>query len=312
MERKILYYIEKVDNLINGVAEMPITVEIDPTNRCQLNCSFCMFKTIREGGDRKDLPLDLYQYLLLDLKQIGVKSITFTGGGEPTLHNEFKKFVKFADALGFEYGLITNGLRIDKIERPDKFKFIRVSIDAATAQTYQKIKRFYGFDRVCNNIVEVLNKGATVGLSFVVNEMNRDEIKLAQELAVKLGVAYIQFKPAWENGAPFIDYEVNGESQLTIDTQRYKAVDLVPCSIAGLIGIVGADSKIYYCCQKRGQQRYCLGDLNYTTFPNIWRRRVHLVPDIGRCANCRYMNYTQAYKRVVGEGTLFFKHKHFL
>lgn len=311
MDRKILYYLDKVESLIDGNAEMPVTVEIDPTNRCQLNCEYCMFKVLRNGPDKEDLPMGLYRYLLLDLKKIGVKSITFTGGGEPLLNSQFSKMVEWAEMLEFEYGLITNGLRLHKIDRPDKFKFIRVSLDAATGETYGKLKRANGFYAVIENIKTTINKGALVGLSYVVNEINRHEIEQAQELAKELGVAYIQFKPAWQNGVPYTDYEIHGELQ-TIDTKRFKAEDRIPCAIAGLIGIVGADARVYYCCQYRGEERYCLGDLRHATFPQIWERRPQLIPDIGRCPNCRYMNYTNAYKKLIEGGTLFFKHRNFL
>lgn len=311
MDRKILYYLDKVEALIDGKVEMPVTVEIDPSNRCQLDCSYCMYKTMRRKENPQDLPLEIYRYLLLDLKKIEVKSITFTGGGEPMMNSNFMDMVEWAEILKFEYGLITNGFKLHKISRPDMFKFIRVSLDAATHETYFKLKNANAFNAVIENIKTAISRGALVGLSYVVNEINRHEIQQAQELAKELGVAYIQFKPAWENGKPYTDYEIQGEQQ-TIDTRRYKATDRIPCAIAGLIGVVGADAKVYYCCQYRGERRYCLGDLRHATFPQIWERRPKLIPDIGRCPNCRYMNYTRAYKKLIEGGTLFFKHRNFL
>ena len=311
MDRKVLYYLDKVERLIDGEAVMPVTCEIDPTNRCQLDCKYCMFKTLRDGVDKEDLDIGLYRYLLLDLQKIGVQSITFTGGGEPMLHPHFEEMVEFAEMLRFEYGLITNGLRLDKIQRPDKFKFIRVSLDAGTPETFFKLKFARAFDRIVDNIRYAIDKRALVGISFVVNEINRNDIEAAQALANELNVAYIQFKPAWENGEPYTDYEISGD-KVVIDTKRYKAVDRTPCAIAGLIGVVGADAKVYYCCQYRGDKRYCLGDLRHATFPEIWSRRPALMPDIERCPNCRYMNYTRAYKHATEGGTLFFQHRKFL
>lgn len=311
MDEKIFYYIDQVERLIAGEAVMPVTCEIDPTNRCQLDCSYCMFKALRDGTDKEDLPFSIYRHLLLDLKRIGTKSVTFTGGGEPMLHPQFDKMVEWAEHLGFEYGLITNGILLDKIDRPDRFKFIRVSLDAGTHKIYKKLKRANTFSKVLQNITYARSKGALVGISFVVNEINRVDIQKAQELATHLDVAYIQFKPAWENGEPYVEYVVPGTDNV-INQQRFKAVDRVPCAIAGLIGIVGADARVYYCCQYRGEQRYCLGDLRHATFPEIWKRRPVLVADIKRCPNCRYMNYTRAYKNFTEKGTLFVKHKKFL
>lgn len=309
MDHKIMYYVNEVEKLIAGESVMPVTCEIDPSNRCQLSCNFCMFESLRH--EPEDLSFNIYRHLLIDLKKIGTKSITFTGGGEPTMNPNFAEMVDLAETFKFEYGLITNGLRLSRIERPDRFKFIRVSLDAATSKTYQRLKKATCFDRVIGNITHAIRRGALVGISYVVNEINRDEIEKAQKLAKELRVAYIQFKPAWHNGEPYSDYEINGTKE-TIDMERYRATDMVPCKIAGLIGIVGADAKVYYCCQYRGNERYCLGDLNETPFPKIWARRPGLVPDIGRCPNCRYMNYTRAYKMFTEKGTLFVEHKAFL
>jgi len=312
MERKIYYYLDKVERLVKGEPTMPVSVEIDPTNRCQLMCDFCMFAKVRESNP-KDLPMDLYRYLLLDLKKVFVRSITFTGGGEPTLHKNFHDMVDYAIALGFEVGLVTNGLRIDGIPRPDRFKFIRVSLDAATPEVYHKVKGVACFERVISNIKIAKSHGALVGISFVVNETNKVDIPKAQELAKELDVAYIQFKPAWYNGSKYDDYVIPGvQENKTIRTDRYVAVDDLPCAIAGLVGIVCADGKVYYCCQYRGIDRFCLGDLRSGSFADIWDRRVNMHPDFERCPHCRYMNYAKAYKDLVEGGTMFFKHRNFL
>lgn len=318
MDKKIYYYLDKVESLIAGNPEMPVTVEIDPSNRCQLDCDFCMFKALRKidpivpgSPDKPDLPYDVYKHLLLDLKRVGVKSITFTGGGEPLLNENFNRMVLLAYRMGFEYGLITNGLRLHKVDRLDRFRFIRISLDAGSREVYHKLKKADAFDTVVGNIRRSVMFGSVTGLSYVVNEINREDIVNAQRLSKVLGVKYIQFKPAWIDGEPYLDYVIPGEDS-TIDTRRYKAADKIPCAIAGLIGIVGADAHVYYCCQYRGNRKYGLGSLYHATFPEIWKRRPQLIPDIERCPNCRYMNYTRAYKNFANGNSLFFKHRHFL
>jgi len=46
----------------------------------------------------------------------GSRSITITGGGEPTLYPRFDEFPEFVDVLGYDLGLVTNGLRWGKRE----------------------------------------------------------------------------------------------------------------------------------------------------------------------------------------------------
>ena len=64
---------------------------------------------------------------------MGIKSITWTGGGEPTVHNDFLQFIKYADKYGIKQGLNTNGalLTDEMIDFIGKhFSYVRFSVDA--------------------------------------------------------------------------------------------------------------------------------------------------------------------------------------
>jgi MoaA/NifB/PqqE/SkfB family radical SAM enzyme len=263
-------------------------------------------------ANRINLNYDVYQSLLCELRELRTKSITFTGGGEPLVHPKIGCMIKDALKMGFELGLVTNGVMLDKIEEHiDKFLFIRVSLDSYTREMYEEVKGGDFFDKVIENIKMALTKNKTVGLSYVVNDKNNQRLELAQELADELGVAYIQFKPAYINGGTFKDYKLPSGKGV-IETDRYLAKDHVPCSIASLVGIVGADANVYFCCQFRGNPEFLLGNLNQNSFGEIWKERLKMVPDISKCPQCRYMNYAKAYKEIIDRGTLFFKHRNFL
>ncbi len=264
---------------------MPITCEIDLSNNCQNSCRFCMFK-----GYRSLSPVALewpaYSKLLADLHSIGVKSITFTGGGEPTMHPEFTAMVQLADGMGFDIGLITNGI-ISIEECAALFTFVRVSLDAATPKTYALLKDNNAFDEVISNITKI-RADTEVGLSYVICKDNEHEIELAQELADELDISYIQFKPVYGD-------RLNRQSwhRKTIMTERYAISSTLPCHIAGLVGVVGADGSVWFCCQKRGE--ISLGNIYNSSFSNIWETRGDIVrlPDIHKCKACRYQNYIE-------------------
>lgn len=310
MENKILYHLSEVQRAERGEIVFPVTCEIDPSNRCMLSCEFCMYAAHLKNHN-EDLPLDLYNKLIEELKSLGVKSITFTGGGEPLMNKQFNAMVKLALMEGFELGLITNGVLADRIDDPSVFKFIRVSLDSHDAQTYKKVKGGYYFDRVIDNIRYLIGKAPLVGLSYVVCEDNVHGIDQAATFPDRLGVAYVQFKPAWIGGTTYF-YSDPQETEGTIVTHRYVAKNLLPCMIASLIGIVGADSKVYYCCQYRGDVRYELGNLRNVSFRDAWSRRILVSPRISECPQCRYMNYARTYQKIKDQGTAFFDHKNFL
>lgn len=312
MERKIYYYLDEVNRMRNGDYVNPVSCEIDPSNRCMLNCEFCMYKDYRKEN-AVDLELPVYEKLIHELKEIGVESITFTGGGEPLMNLNFNEMAKMAFDLGFQVGLITNGVLLNTINDIEKFTFIRISLDAGTSETYYKIKKVDRFNLVLNNIKEAVSKKATVGLSFVICEENKKEIRLAQHLAAELEVEYIQFKPAWVNGNSYRIFDSEEEiTRKTIVTQRYMAKNNLPCIIAGLVGIVGADSNLYFCCQYRGNEKFKLGSLKKNSFEELWGKRLGIFPDVSKCPQCRYMNYAKAYSDLIEEKSLFFDHRYFL
>ena len=311
MENKTIFYLNEISDIIKGKEVHPITCEIDPSNACNLNCSFCMYaKRLKRNRDL--LPWEIYRNLITELKILGVKSITFTGGGSPLMNPRFNDMVSKAYSLGFEIGLITNGTLLHKVENLDHFKFIRISLDAYDKESYFKIKGKNLFNRVMRNIRESANSGKTdIGVSYVVCKENVNGIQEIQEKLKESGIKYIQFKPAWINGGKFeLPEEINGNK--TIITDRYIAKDNLPCLIAGLIGIVGANSKVYFCCQYRLNEKFCLGSLTENSFWELWKKRKDIMPDISKCPQCRYQNYAEGYEKFSNPKYTFLKHTEFL
>lgn len=311
MENKIIYYMNEILKIREGKDIYPVTCEIDPSNVCNLNCSFCMYaRYLKRNKDI--LPWKIYCNLLIELKSLGIKSITFTGGGEPLMNPRFNNMVIKAYLLGFKIGLITNGTYLHEVKNLNYFKFIRVSLDAYDEDSYYEIKGKSLFNQVIKNIKEAANSGKTdIGVSYVVCEENIDGIQKIQEILKESGIKYIQFKPAWINGKKInLPKEINGEK--TIITDRYVAKDNLPCLIAGLIGIVGADSKVYFCCQYRGNKKFLLGDLTENSFWALWKKRKKIMPDVSRCPQCRYQNYAEGYLHFSQPKYTFLKHAEFL
>jgi sulfatase maturation enzyme AslB (radical SAM superfamily) len=213
--------------------------------------------------------------------------------------------------LGFEIGLVTNGVLLNNVENLESFKFIRVSLDAYNREDYLRVKGVDYFDRVIDNISKSLKKNKIIGISYVVCQENNKKLYKAEQLANSLGVAYIQIKPAYINGTIFRDFNYpNGNP--VIGTERFMPYDNTPCNIAGLVGIIGADTNVYYCCQHRGKEKFNLGSLKENSFTNIWKKRPIIKPNVESCPPCRYMNYTIAYKEIMKGGNLFFQHRYFL
>lgn len=107
----------------------PVTLDVSPTNQCNLNCTFCSVK----NRDRDEV-LFLGQALSTVRKymELGIKSVVLTGGGEPTLWKYFDQFViRCKDVFQLKLGMITNGLKLHEIDPKilARFEWIRVSLN---------------------------------------------------------------------------------------------------------------------------------------------------------------------------------------
>lgn len=310
MDSKISFFLKEAEQALDNKLTYPVTCEIDPTTICQNQCSFCINKESNTAS-HSILDYNLYADLLPQLKELGVKSITFTGGGEPLLHPKISEMIISAHDLGFELGLITNGIGLPKITNEiPLFQFIRISLYGSYLKTYIDITGKDHFEQVCLNIKSTVRvkENTTVGISFVLDENNYSEVTGAKYLASVLGVDYIQFKPLLTHSLPS-DLVTNGRS---IATQRYEVTTTDACKLANLIGIVSADGCVYFCCLKRGESKYNLGDLRNDSFKDIWSRRLTIQPDISKCKSCRYMNYVKGFRNIAPGDRHFIKHKNFL
>src|SRR3970040_1629006 len=106
--KKFLLHPEQISRYIKVERPFPINIEVDLTELCNHGCSFCYSAWYRKW-DRSSLDTDIVKQRLEEARNMGTKSITFTGGGEPMLHKDFMEILQYSTQLGLENGLITNG-----------------------------------------------------------------------------------------------------------------------------------------------------------------------------------------------------------
>ena len=241
-----------------------ISCSIDLTNRCQNKCRFCHWAEFLNG---EVIDFSLYKSLINDLKKMGVKSIVFSGGGEPLLHRKFRNIVQ--NSLDFRLGLFTNGIWLHKyMDLLNVFDWIKVSLDAGSRRSYERIKGSDSFGRVVRNIIRA-KELTDVSVGWVLCEENCKEIFDLENL---------------------IGIQVNIKRD--INTVKRK-VSIESCKMSEDLGIVTASGKVYYCPLKRYNEKYLLGDLNTDKMSEIWGRRDKIVPN--GCDDCRFSNSKHEY-----------------
>jgi len=235
---KILHHVDRLSLLQNKQHPVPISFRLVISDLCNQNCHFCTFRMensdtnkLFSGLDKKGnvtynpkrfLDKEKCLEIIKDAKDMGVKSIEFTGGGEPTVHPDHIEIFKSVLDSGIDLGLITNGVLFRKgfIENMLKSSWVRFSIDAGKAETYSKIRQvpLNTFDRVFKNIKKLVqekkqNKSdVTIGVSFIVTDENYSEIYESAKKVSKLGVDYFRIGYyRTDDGFTAGDFEVSKE-----------------------------------------------------------------------------------------------------
>lgn len=177
---------------IDGNFTFPIGIEISPSGRCRAKCPECFYR--QEENKVKVLDGILFkesrmECLIEELAGCGVKSISWTGGGNPDDHPAFPKFVEQANWAGIKQGLFTNALEKPKYN-PSSFKWIRVT----------KTNKPLNEDALME-----LRQCKTLGICINYRgKIDDDDIKSALKVAEKLDelkesseyTTYVQVRPA--------------------------------------------------------------------------------------------------------------------
>jgi MoaA/NifB/PqqE/SkfB family radical SAM enzyme len=174
-------------------------------------CPGCISEDIMMASGRfsKQRLLEIGQ----ELFDAGVKAVVLIGGGEPLAHPGVGDLIQFLGAHDVHIGITTNGTFIKKhLEVIARYsKWTRVSMDAATAQTFNQLRPSKSgkskFEFIVSNMEKLARaKQGKLGYSFLIQTpedgagiiSNIHEIYAAAMLAKEIGCDYFQVKPSYQ------------------------------------------------------------------------------------------------------------------
>lgn len=301
---KAVHHRDRIDEIREGIQPNPIHVQVVLTNRCNHKCRLCAYRL--EGypssqwfRQSDEIPLPKALELIDSFGTLGVKAVQFTGGGEPFLYPGISEVLDQIIESDLDFSFVTNGtlVRDDMIERLSLASWVRVSLDAGTPKTYGSYRgvKDAHFGIACRTIEQLSarRKQGIVGVGFVVNEWNYQEIYQAGRLAKGLGANNFRISAAFqpEGISYFRDFvaKAKGESrrvqeELTGDGfevfnlfndrigdlfeghQKYRF-----CPIKELQTYIGADQNVYMCCTLAYNERGLIGSIQDQDFVKLWR-----------------------------------------
>jgi len=312
---KVLHHPTRLNAFAVGLQPAPVHLQVMPSDYCNQDCSFCFYRQettapnelfpILQDGKRNHNPkrmmdVDFIIRLMHDAKDLGVKAITFTGGGEPTMNRYLNVAIDYCNSLGIEWALITNGTAIHESVGMllHTAKFVRVSIDAGMPETYSRIRRVPAeqFYKALHFIKQMRQDSVgrktypTIGVGFVVTQDNYSEIPSAAIIARNHGADYIRFGAAFTGTEGKLDQSLvleklavakellrgeNAKSGQPFQIHdRVFNMETVPdydkCYMQHLTPVVGADMNLYRCCNLAYSQRGLIGSLENQRLTDLW------------------------------------------
>jgi radical SAM protein with 4Fe4S-binding SPASM domain len=255
----------------------PKMLSVEPTNRCNLNCPFCLVGLqntypstehdfLKRGFGFMDM--DLFAKICRDAQDFCITRMQLHFQGEPLLHKQFPEMVRMAKAHGMKTQVFTNGLVMnEKIARAvieSGLDYMRFSVDGASQETYGQNRVGGDFEKVYANMALMVRTaeeyGSPIDLQwqYIALRNNEHEIQKAKEMADATGIPFMvkTFAQTDPNLVPR-DPRLRRNLQPKPCTDIYRAIfvfwngEVVPC-----------------CYDMEGKE--IVGDLNTQTLEEIW------------------------------------------
>lgn len=311
---KIIHFPEKLQAFRERKVTAPPYIRIKPTARCQHACAFCAYsdgtkrpkdradKHMQTGmhdtmNERDMIPGPKMLDTLDDIARIGVKAVTYSGGGEPLIHPAIVEIMTRTVELGIDLSIITNGqaLRGERANVLSKAKWVRISMDYTTAEQMVESRNVpvHFFKEVLVNIAafaSIKQPDCDLEVNYIVRRENCENLVPFAAQLKSLGVQNIRFSPVWVPG--FMEY--HQPIQAKVEAQLQEAQSLVDetftlnstyrlddpahasvrsycrCYVQELVPVIGADLGVYRCHNVSFTNHGLIGYIKDRSFSDLW------------------------------------------
>lgn len=174
----------------------PIKLDIENVSRCNFRCTMCAVSDWHKGKRAADLSLESFRRLIDE--QVGLVEIKLQGLGEPTMQrDDYFAMIRYARGKHIWVRTTTNASLLHlnnnyrKIIDADVNE-LQISVDGASKQVYETIRRGANYERVMSNIARVNAYARERGVDrtkmwTVVQRDNLNELEALVDLAAELG-----------------------------------------------------------------------------------------------------------------------------
>jgi MoaA/NifB/PqqE/SkfB family radical SAM enzyme len=160
------------------------------TDKCNSRCVMCDYWQYGQTN----LTIERAHALAREFDQMQTRWVLLSGG-EPLLHPQWAEIAHILAGGQRQLWLLTAGLALKKYAKviAEMCQKVTVSLDGATAGTYQAIRGINSFEQVCTGIRALLKMNQQVSIRCTIQRRNYQQLPALVELAHDLGVQQISF-----------------------------------------------------------------------------------------------------------------------
>jgi len=195
-------YFESVATRDSVADAPPVCLYLEVTNRCNLLCETCP-RTFEALEPPMDLSWELFTRIVDQAPNIA--RVVLHGVGEPMLVRDLPRMIRYLKARGTHVLFNTNGTLLAPRKQMEIIETgldeLRVSLDAAEAATFLKVRGKDMFDRIVRNVSSFTNLqrslGATkpkVSLWLTGLKETVDQLPDFVRLAARIGVTEVHLQ----------------------------------------------------------------------------------------------------------------------
>ncbi len=305
---KIFHFKDKIDSLPKNNPEIkpPIHIRIKPTNVCAHSCWYCAYKSddLQLGQDmvtKDSIPKEKIFEIIDDCLDMGVKAITFSGGGDPFYYKYLLDAVKKLKDTPISFASLTNGAKLDG-EIAEIFAhhatWLRISIDGWDDKSYAEYRSIKEgeFTKVITNMknFKALGGKCALGVSFIIDNKNYKHIYNFIKLIKSTGADSIKISPCIVDNDGKVNNEYHKPIYDEVKLQTQKAIkefhdetfeiydsyhlledkfekDYEWCPYLQILPVIGADLNIYPCQDKAyNLDNGLVGTIKESSFKEFW------------------------------------------
>jgi MoaA/NifB/PqqE/SkfB family radical SAM enzyme len=278
----------------------PVLFTVELTNYCNLGCNYCTNRLVlRERGFIAD---DTFAAVADGVRRLGINRVRVVGGGEPTLHQHFARFVRELAAATPYLSVLSNGqwkrpLRTVRAMLEAPVDLIEVSVEGADADRYRESTGRGSFARLLDNLSLLKREKENSGLKSIVNlrimvrPSDRGREKELRAFWKRYGDTtmiqrLVELKGVEAGGDLYRPVQFDDQS-FPVCSLPFKAME---------VNWNGNVPLCYNSLAQYGPPGYILGNVNDIGLPEIWNgevlrayRRAHhkrLTEDMPICKGC--------------------------